>query len=155
MVFLKKIANYLQWANDTIWEIVETLSDEEFSRTFYDSGGSIHSRYIHLAEDTWEWYHDWHGESPEEPDLQSMTRTELYDFIKSYTTKWIRLIDERTINELDNERAGTVLTLKFDEMFFHMVNHFTYHRGQIVMSLKFLGKEVPMTDYVPHRFSIL
>ncbi|MFW9891673.1 MAG: DinB family protein, partial [Candidatus Thorarchaeota archaeon] len=67
---MEKLANYLQWANDTIWEIVETLSEEEFSRILYESGGSIHSRYIHLAEDTWEWYHDWHGESPEEPDFQ-------------------------------------------------------------------------------------
>lgn len=155
MALLEKLANYLQWANDTIWEIVETLSEEEFSRILYESGGSIRSRYIHLAEDTWEWYHDWHGESPEEPDFQSMTRTELYDFIKSYTAKWISLIDERTINEFNDERAGKVLTLKFDEMFFHMVNHFTYHRGQIVMSLRLLGKEVPMTDYVPHRFSTL
>jgi len=155
MTFLTKLADYLIWANDEIWEIVETLSDNEFSWNPPKTDHSIQSKYIHLAQDTWEWYHDWHGESPEEPDFQSMTRTELYEFIKSYTVKWVSMINERTINEFDDERAGKVLTLKFDEMFFHMVNHFTYHRGQIVMSLKLLGKEVPMTDYVPHRFSIL
>jgi len=65
------------------------------------------------------------------------------------------LIEERTVNEYQDERAGKVLTISFEEMFFHIVNHFTYHRGQIVMALKLLGKEVTMTDYVPHRISTL
>ncbi len=155
MTLLVKLSNYLIWANDTIWEIVEDLSDEEFNRTLYETGGSIHSRYIHLAQDSWEWFHDWHNEEPEEPDFLNMTRKELYHFITEYTEKWISLIEKRTVNEYRDERAGKVLTLQFDEMFFHVVNHYTYHRGQIVMSIRLLGKKVPMTDYVPHRFSIL
>lgn len=155
MILLVKLSKYLTWANDTIWKIVEDLSDEEFDRTLYETGGSIHRRYIHLAQDTWEWFHDWHGEEPQEPDFLNMTRNELYQFITEYTGKWNNLIDERTVDEYRDERAGKVLTLQFDEMFFHMVNHFTYHRGQIVMCLKLLGKEVSMTDYVPHRFSTL
>lgn len=155
MTLLVKLSNYLIWANDTIWEIVEDLSDEEFNRTLYETGGSIHRRYVHLAQDTWEWFHDWHGEEPEEPDFLNMTRKELYQFITDYSEKWISLIEKRTVNEYRDERAGKALILQFDEMFFHVVNHYTYHRGQIVMALKLLGKEVPMTDYVPHRFSTL
>ncbi|MFW9794534.1 MAG: DinB family protein [Candidatus Thorarchaeota archaeon] len=155
MTFLKQLADYLTWANDTIWVVVESLTDTEFSRILHESGGSIHRRYIHLAQDTWEWYHDWHGEIPEEPDFQSMTRNELYDFIQQYSAKWIKLIDERTVNEYRSKRGDKVLIIQFDEMFFHMVNHFTYHRGQIVMALRLLGKDVPMTDYVPHRFSTM
>jgi len=155
MTLLMKLSKYLNWANDTIWEITRNLSDEEFNRTLYETGGSIHRRYIHLAQDTWEWFHDWHGEEPEEPDFLNMTRSELYKFIKRYTGKWISMIEKRTINEYRDERAGKILILQFDEMFFHVVNHYTYHRGQIVMALKLLGKEVPMTDYVPHRFATL
>ncbi|MHA2046373.1 MAG: DinB family protein [Candidatus Thorarchaeota archaeon] len=155
MTLLEKLANYLTWANATIWKVVENLSDEEFNRTLFETGGSIHNRYIHLAQDTWEWFHDWHSEESEEPDFLKMKRKEIYQFIIVYTRKWISLIEKRTVNEYRDERAGKVLTLQFDEMFFHMVNHFTYHRGQIVMALKLLGKEVSMTDYVPHRFSTL
>ena len=153
MILIPKIASYMAWANDVIWEIVKELSDEEYNRVFYDTGGSIRLRYIHLAEDTWEWFHDWHGEMPEEPNFQKMSRNELYMFISEYMKKWIDLIDNRTVKEYEDERAGKILILQFDEMFFHLVNHHTYHRGQIVMGLRMLGKEVPMTDYVPFRFS--
>jgi uncharacterized damage-inducible protein DinB len=141
------------WANDVIWEIVKELNDEEYNHVFYNTGGSIRLRYIHLAEDTWEWFHDWHGEIAEEPDFQKMSRNELYVFISEYMKKWIDMIDNRTVEEYEDERAGKILKLQFDEMFFHLVNHHTYHRGQIVMCLRMLGKEVPMTDYVPFRFS--
>jgi uncharacterized damage-inducible protein DinB len=43
------------------------------------------------------------------------------------------------------------LRMTFDEILFHLVNHATYHRGQIVMGLRILGKDVVMTDYVPYR----
>ena len=139
MFLLDRLAGYLTWANDTIWKIVETLSDDEFGKS--------------LAEDTWEWFHDWHSEEPQEPDFQSMTRDELYQFIVGYLKKWQSLIEKRTIDQFSDEREGKTVVTKFDEMFFHMVNHFTYHRGQIVMGLKMLGKEVTMTDYVPYRFA--
>jgi len=155
MTLLTKLADYMEWANDKIWEVVETLDEKEFSWSPPGTDHSVHSKYIHLAQDTWEWYHDWHSEEPEEPNFQDMTKSELYEFIKHYTAKWIRLIDERTIDKIQDERGDKVVTLQFDEMFFHMVNHFTYHRGQIVMILRLMERDVPMTDYVPHRFSIL
>jgi uncharacterized damage-inducible protein DinB len=153
MTFLESLGGYLNWANASIWKIVETLGEDEFGLLLAEGVGSIQSRYVHLAEDTWEWFHDWHGEELQKPDFQNMKRNELYQFITDYLKKWQKLIEKRTVNEFSDERAGKVVVIKLDEMFFHMVNHFTYHRGQIAMGLKMLGKEVPMTDYVPCRFS--
>jgi uncharacterized damage-inducible protein DinB len=154
MALVERMAGYLTWANSSIWDIVETISDEEYERTLADGAGSVCRRYIHLAEDTWEWFHDWHGDEPREPDFQSMTRDELNQFIMEYLRKWLGLIEERTLDEFTDERDGQTVVIEFDEMFFHLVNHFTYHRGQIVMALRMLGKEVPMTDYAPYRFSV-
>jgi len=155
MTLLEEMAGYLTWANTSIWKIVETLNDDEYRQDLTEGAGSIQRRYVHLATDTWEWFHDWHGEEPQEPDFQSMTRKELYQFVVDYLKRWQDLIEERTVDEFKDERDGRTVVIKFDEMFFHMVNHFTYHRGQIVMGLKILGKEVPMTDYVPYRFSTM
>ena len=153
MTLIPKLVSYLTWANNAVWGIVETLTDDEFTRPLAEGAGSIRRRYIHLAQDTWEWFHDWHSEEPQEPDFQSMTRNELYQFIVSYLKKWQSLIEERTVDQFTDERAGKTVEITFNEMFFHLVNHFTYHRGQIVTGLKMLGKDVIMTDYVPYRFS--
>ncbi len=151
---LLKIARYLTWANASTWKIVETLSDDEFGQSLTEGAGSIHARYIHLAQDSWEWFHDWHSEEPPEPDFQSMSQNELYQFIVDYLKKWKKsLIEDRTVDEFTDERAGKTVVIPFDEMFFHLVNHYTYHRGQIVMGLRMLGKDVPMTDFVPYLFS--
>lgn len=152
MSLVKSIINYTMWANDTIWRITEKLTEEEFSRVFDETGGSIQSRYIHLAEDTWEWYHDWHGEEPEEPDFLGMSRDKLYRFMMDYVAKWKSLIDTQSVDSFEDERNGKVVTLALNEMIFHLANHHTYHRGQIVMGLRLLGKTVEMTDYVPYRF---
>jgi uncharacterized damage-inducible protein DinB len=153
MFLLDKMAGYLTWANEKVWKIVETLNDDEFVQTLADGAGSIHKRYIHLAEDTWEWFSDWHNKEPEEPDFPNMTRDELHDFIVEYSSKWQSLIQNRTVDRFTDERAGKTVVITFDEIFFHLVNHFTYHRGQIVIGLRMLGREVPMTDYVPYRFA--
>jgi uncharacterized damage-inducible protein DinB len=154
MALVKRLAGYLTWANSSIWNIVETINNEDFEKVLADGAGSVRRRYIHLAEDTWEWFHDWHGEEQEEPDFQNMSRGELNQFIGEYLRKWQRLIEERSVDKFTDERDGKTAVIEFDEMFFHLVNHFTYHRGQIAMGLRMLGKEVPMTDYVPFRFFV-
>ena len=155
MNLLKKMATYMQWANREIWKLVEALSDEEFNQCFGAHGGNIHNRYIHLAQDSWEWYHDWTGKNPgPEPDFTAMSREDLFHFIVKYTQLWIDLIKERKVSEYSLRKGNTEITIEFDEIFFHIVNHVTYHRGQIVMALRLLDKSVHMTDYVLHLISI-
>lgn len=151
MTLLEKMSRYLDWADTTIWEIVETLTDEEYNRDLYDNGGSIQRRYVHLAEDWWEWYNDWMGKSPDEPDFLNMTRDEVFASIKEYTKLFTDMIETCAVEYIDMETDSEKLRITFEEILFHLVNHATYHRGQIVMALRILGKDVVMTDYVPHR----
>lgn len=154
MKLLKNMATYMQWADREVWKLVEALSDEEFNQSFGVHGGNIRNRYIHLAKDTWEWYHDWTGKNRDpEPDFNSMSREELFHFIVKYTQLWIELINERKVNEYTIRKKNTDITIEFNEIFFHIINHITYHRGQIVMALRLLEKNVHMTDYVPYRIS--
>jgi len=82
-----------------------------------------------------------------------MSRNELFLFISDYLKKWRKATENRYIESFEDERDGKTVMISIDEMYFHLVNHFTYHRGQIAMGLKMLGKDVPMTDYIPYRFS--
>lgn len=151
-----RIVEYWQWADNSVWSLVKDLSDEEFNQSFGEFGGSIRKRYIHLAEDSWEWYADWTGaDIQEEPDFDNMSKEDIFEFISSYNTKWanLRATDsEKTINV---GQGDTIITITLPEILLHMNNHATYHRGQITMSLRLLGKETHMTDYVPHRLSTI
>jgi uncharacterized damage-inducible protein DinB len=153
MALVYTIVEYMMWANDTVWKIVQNLTEEEYNRVLGEGAGSIHRRYIHLAEDTWEWFHEWLGEEPEEPDFLGMIRDELYHFIMEYILKWKILIDERKMEHFNKEHNGKIVTIDLDEMIFHLVNHYTYHRGQIVMGPRILVENVQMTDYVPYRLN--
>ena len=155
MTLLHNIGTYWSWADTTIWNIVQGLTDEEFSRNLYDGGGSIRQKYVHLAEDLWEWYFDWIGQNPgDEPDFRGMTREELNKSIGEYTQMFINMIEDRPANHIEIDTEKEKLHIDFEEILFHLANHATYHRGQIVMGLRILGKEVVMTDYVPHRIQI-
>jgi len=155
MTLLENMSKYLFWADATIWTIVKGLTDEEYSRNLYDNGGSIQRRYAHLAEDLREWYFEWIGQDlGEETDFMSMSREEVFKTISEYSKMFTDMVEKRTINYLDMYTGEVKLRIAFDEILFHLVNHATYHRGQIVMGLRILGKDVVMTDYVPYRIQL-
>lgn len=131
---------------------MKDLTDEEFNRTFGDFGNSLRTRYTHLAEDSWEWYTDWTGaDVSEEPDFDTMTRGELFDFISEYNKKWENLLVTDSGKTIRVGEEDTMVTITLPQILFHMNNHATYHRGQIMLSLRLLGKDTQMTDYVPFR----
>jgi len=43
---------------------------------------------------------------------------------------------------------GHKFSNSFQEILFHVVNHSTYHRGQVIVQLKEAGIEVESTDYI-------
>ena len=155
MNLLQRMGQYLVWADKTIWELVQRLSKEEFDRPLGERGGSIKKRYIHLAQDTWEWYYDWIDKDPQDkPNFEGMEREALFGFLTDYIHKFIDMIEDRLANEITFDSKGKDITIGFEEIFFHLVNHAAYHRGQIAMGLRLLGKEVQMTDYVPYRIAV-
>jgi len=155
MNLLERMGQYLIWADKTIWDIVQGLSDEEFDRPLREGSGSIRKRYVHLAQDTWEWYHDWLDKEPEDtPEFDEMSRDALFKFQTEYVNRFLKMIDDRVVDKITFESEERDITIRFDEILFHLVNHAAYHRGQIVMALRLLGKEVQMTDYVPYRRAI-
>ncbi len=149
---LNHIIKYWQWADKSAWKIVKGLTDEEFNRNFGDFDNSLRTRYTHLAEDSWEWYADWTGaDVSEEPDFDAMTREELFDFISDYNKKWEDLLVTDSGKTIRVGEGDIMVTITLPQILFHMNNHATYHRGQIMLSLRLLGKDTQMTDYVPFR----
>lgn len=150
MSLLTRMSDYTLWADAEIWKIVKELTDEEFCCTPNDNSGSIRDRYIHMAFGHSHWYNRWLGLEHEEIAIDELSREGLFKRLMHFN----RLIMDLNHNNSSDAIAISIgtgdITIRQDEMIFNILNHATYHRGQIVALLRALGKEVKPTDYVPY-----
>ena len=150
MSLLLRMGQYMLWADEKIWDIVRTLTDEEFSREVDKQSGSIRDRYLHMAYGHSQWYLRWMNKKLEKIDLEKLSREELFLYLHRYNGLIMDLIQGNGFDaaEMPSQNGGLLLTM--EGMVFNIINHATYHRGQIVTLLRCLEKEVPATDYVPY-----
>jgi len=78
-------------------------------------------------------------------ELESMTEESSNNWI-SFIENHPNVTFEEMINYKDSKGNRHENTLR--NIITHVVNHSTYHRGQIASKLKELGIEVPVTDYI-------
>jgi uncharacterized damage-inducible protein DinB len=78
-----------------------------------------------------------------------MTRGELATCIKEYQNRFYELLETRAVESLKERVGEKAFSISLEEILFHLTNHSTYHRGQMALCLKILGKDAIVTDYVP------
>jgi uncharacterized damage-inducible protein DinB len=74
----------------------------------------------------------------------------MFEYINRFNGLIIDLIHNNAIDTTAVSIGSDNRMLSLEEMIFNILNHATYHRGQIVLLLRGLGKEVEPTDYVPY-----
>jgi uncharacterized damage-inducible protein DinB len=148
MSLLSGIGEYMLWADAKIWEIVKSLKDEEFSRVVSDRSGSIRERYLHMAHGHSNWYFRWIKREPEKVELEKLSRDELFSYLIRTNREIINLLQSNGSDIVQKPFRSADIPLRLEEMIFNIINHATYHRGQIVTLLRILGKDIATTDYV-------
>jgi len=144
------MGQYMLWADEKVWAIVRTLSDDEFLREFDDNSGSIHGRYLHMAEGHSHWYQRWIDAPSEQTQLEELDREDLFRFLQLYNGLILDLIQGNGFDISEVPLMNGRILLPMEEMVFNIINHATYHRGQIITLLRRFGKSVSPTDYVPY-----
>lgn len=153
---LLTLLDFNYWARDRMLSAVEPLSNEQYTRDLGNSFRSIRDTLLHMYSAEWVWYTRWQGSSPTEPipfdrfaDLAALSagwrilETEIRTFVGGLADTAIAgAIDYR----LMSGQPGRSL---FWQMLQHVVNHGTYHRGQITTMLRQLGAQAPKsTDLI-------
>jgi uncharacterized damage-inducible protein DinB len=145
--------DYNAWANTRVLGATEALAPEEFLRELRSSFPSVRDTLVHIVAAEWVWFRRWHGEFPSRgfPPTEFPTVDILrprFDAIERERRAFLdRLSEERLVQPFTyRDLAGNQCTFRLVESLLHLVNHGTYHRGQITSMLRQLGAQPIPTD---------
>jgi uncharacterized damage-inducible protein DinB len=140
------LIDYHYWARDRVLAAAAALSAEQFTRDMSNSFRSVRDTLVHIYSAEWAWHQRWIGHSPtthiaaeDYPDVAVLAAAwraheeTLRRFVNGLGDDGVdRLCEYRTLN-------GQPGTSSFAEMIRHVVNHASYHRGQVTTMLRQLG----------------
>jgi uncharacterized damage-inducible protein DinB len=145
---LRTLVDYHYWARDRLLEAVDRISPDQFNQNLGNSFPSIHHTLVHLYGADRIWCARWEGEPPgsmpdpaEFPDLASIRRAwaeqerRIRAVLESVGEKGVEtVIEYRMLN-------GQAQAQPFWQMLQHLVNHGSYHRGQVTTMLRQLQQK--------------
>jgi uncharacterized damage-inducible protein DinB len=146
---LRLLLDYHYWARDRVYSALEPLTAGQFTRDLGNSFGSIRDTVAHLYGADWVWRSRWDGESPAAlpdpagfPDLTSIRAAWAAEEarVRAVLT---RLGPDGVLRPLPYERNGVRQQQPFAHMLQHLVNHGSYHRGQVTTMLRQVGAAPP------------
>ena len=151
----KTLFEFNYWANARTLQAVDSLPEEKLYVDLKNSFGGIHGTLLHLcgAEDIW--LQRMNGANP-----GVFMKKDVYPTYDSVKTKWKEVEGGWNVylsNVTEEELARTLVfkTIKGDEVsqkvwqaLQHMVNHSTYHRGQITTMIRQSGGTPLATDLI-------
>jgi len=150
---LRILLDYHYWARDRVFEAVAPLTLEQFTRDLGNSFKSVRDTLVHTYGAEWIWYQRWTGESPTAlPDPAGFPNLESISAVWIDQEEKIRVfldgLEPGEIEKVFHYRAmtGQALASLFRHMLQHVVNHATYHRGQVTTMLRQLGAPGPKSQ---------
>jgi uncharacterized damage-inducible protein DinB len=152
---VQRLVAFHHWAAALLFGEVATLSTQELDAPWGGSFGSGRALLRHVVGAERLWCDRFAG----------VTAARVPDFPATHSgadfrSEWERVSDELqrfakqlTQGSLDRDLTyvnirGETKTYRYDDLFFHIVNHGTYHRGQIAQLLRDRGRAAPSTDFL-------
>lgn len=146
---------YSLWASMKVLEAAEKLSSEEAALDRGNSFGGILDTLVHVFRADRVWLKRFLGEplAPfvvEGEDLSLAVLREQWPAVLGEFAAWVEVQQEERLVEKLYWRniRGEDKEEKIYKILLHVVNHGSYHRGQVVTMIKQAGGEVPSTDLV-------
>jgi uncharacterized damage-inducible protein DinB len=140
------LIDFHYWARNRVLEAVSALSPDQYIQPIVSSFPSVRDTLVHLYSSETVWYGRWTGHSPtsmldpsDYPDLAGLRAAwdghegRMRQFVANLGAEGVeRTVDYRSLQ-------GQPQASAMWEMVQHVVNHGTYHRGQIQTMLRQLG----------------
>lgn len=150
-----RLLEYTVWANHAVVRAAAALTVEEFKRDLGSSHGGVRGTLTHMMSAEWIWLERWKGVSPprmmdegEFPDVVALSKR--WRAIEDHRDAWFRGLRERSLAEAVRYTTteGKAYEAPLWQLIQHVVNHSTYHRGQVTTLFRLLGVKPVSTDMV-------
>jgi len=146
---------YNRWADDRVLAACRTLAPEAYTRELPGGMTCVRATLVHIAAATRAWSRRIQGETvtAPAPEVELPTVEDAARVLTETNDAFAKLIPTLTPQRL----AGIFSYRNFKNeekrlplwaVLRHVVNHASYHRGQVAVKLKRLGVEPPATDLV-------
>lgn len=144
---------YNKWANARMLDAASKLTSEQFLADLQSSHRSVRDTLAHTLAAEWIWLERWKGTSPN----ALFTATD-FPTHESLRARWTQVETDYTefFKGLSDEALETVIAYTntkgerweypLGSMIQHLMNHSTYHRGQVTTMLRQLGAQVIPVD---------
>jgi uncharacterized damage-inducible protein DinB len=151
------LVEFNAWANRRILGVVAALTPEQFTKELGSSFSSVKGTLIHIFGVEWVWLERLQGRSPAAiPDVKEFVELpKLAARYEEHEANLLRYVCN--ISQAELEEVMEYKTLSFGpgknprwQMIHHVVNHGTYHRGQVVALLRQLGAKGVGTDLITY-----
>jgi len=147
--------DYNRWANARVLDAAAKLNPAQYTRDLSNSFLSLRDTLTHILAAEWIWLKRWQSESP-----KALLDPADFPDLAALRAKWLEVEREQMafVNNLTDERLnasisyintkGKTWTYPLWQMLQHLVNHSTYHRGQVITMLRQLGAAPVATDFL-------
>lgn len=152
---LRLLHAFNSWATNRIFNTCETMATEEYHRDLNTSHKSIHGTLVHMVGAEKIWLSRWLGtpdtsflSEADAPDVTTLRN--LWEKIGFETARFLgSMNDKKSLAAFSFRNAkGEQLTQTYGQAFQHVVDHSTYHRGQVVAMMRQLGTPPPSTGMI-------
>jgi uncharacterized damage-inducible protein DinB len=147
---LQTLLDFHYWARDRVLDAVAPLTPDQYTRDMGSSFKSIRDTLVHVYSAEWAWHSRWNGTSPtaqlpadQFPDVPALRAAwveheqKMRAFVTAAGEEGIRRVIEYRL--LNGQPGASILW----QMVQHVVNHASYHRGQVTTMLRQLGAAPP------------
>lgn len=154
---IRFLYEYTAWANERMFDVIVALSPGQQTQQVGGSFGSIRETVAHTVAADWVWLSRWIGESPRGwPTWSQASVAEIREEWRRLHTQRLEFInglrDEDLTVEIEFARLnGEVDRARLGFLMQHVVNHATYHRGQLATQIRQVGGVPPSTDLLRYR----
>jgi uncharacterized damage-inducible protein DinB len=150
---VQALYEYNRWANARVFEAVSKLTEDQFAKDLGSSFASIRGTLTHIVWGEWCWLERWKGISPKSawnpadfPGAKALERR--WAEVERDQAKFVGALDRKQLDAVVSyvNLRGERWAYPLWQQMVHVVNHSTYHRGQVTTMLRQVGAKPVATD---------